>query len=155
MTHMTQKQFNTLDALYANGQLEGISPGEFRKMTFFETERRIQQARQTAPGTYSPLDSETRKELEELLVAGILPFAPDALRYLSVLDAEALLWLSYSPDSNKTPVVSQSQQKRIRKLIDKGFLHQMSQTEIYMLTEKKAEKLILQGEEKSLWGEKE
>ncbi|MBO4630654.1 MAG: hypothetical protein J5858_01890, partial [Lentisphaeria bacterium] len=104
-------------------------------------------------GTYSPLDGTTREDLEVMLSSGKFPFNRSDLRYLSVIGAETLLWMSFSGDRNREYVITKSQQRRLRSLIDRGFLHKMSEREILLLSEEKADKLILQGEENALYGQ--
>jgi len=153
MKRITKEQFARLDMLYAHGQFEGIAPGELSKLTSADAKIIIQQADQVMPGTYSPIDDTTRADLETMLDAGKLPFVRDDLRYLSVIGAETLLWLSFSSDRNREYVVTPSQQRRIRNLINRGFLHKMTEREILLLSEEKADKLILQGEENALYGQ--
>ncbi|MBO4632801.1 MAG: hypothetical protein J5858_12830 [Lentisphaeria bacterium] len=153
MNRITKEQVARLDMLYAHGQFEGIAPGEFSKLTSADAKILIQKAEQVMPGTYSPIDETTREDLEVMLSGGKFPFTPDDLRYLSVIGAETLLWLSFSSDRNREYVITKSQQRRLRSLIDRGFLHKMSEREILLLSEEKADKLILQGEENALYGQ--
>lgn len=155
MKQITLEQFDRLDALYANGQFEGVSANEFRVLTELDAQRIIVEAEFVVPGTFTPVDEETRSELKELIDRGQLPFSIDELRYLSVFGAETLIWMSMSGDQNRENAISRSQQKRIKALIAKGFLHKLTPGEILLLSEERADKLILQGEETARYGQRE
>ena len=96
MNRITQEQVARLDMLYAHGQFDGIAPGEFSKLTSADAKILIQKAEQVMPGTYSPIDETTRQDLEVMLSSGKFPFNRSDLRYLSVIGAETLLWMSFS-----------------------------------------------------------
>ena len=138
MNHITKEQVARLDMLYAHGQFEGIAPGEFSKLTSADARTLIQKAELVMPGTYSPIDQMTREDLEVMLAGGKYPFTRNDLRYLSVIGAETLLWLSFSGDRNREYVITRSQQRRLHNLIDRGFLHKMSEREILLLSEENA-----------------
>ena len=154
MNQMTQEQSEKLEQLYANGQFEGIAPTEINQLTESDAQHLIAEAESAAPGTFTPIDSETRAELLTLIDNGELPFRRGDIRFLSIYGAETLLWMTMSTDKNREEAVSRSQQKRIKALVAKGFLHKLTPVEIRQLSEKKAKELIQQGEETALYGRK-
>ena len=104
-------------------------------------------------GTYQIPDKSTRESVDKLLDSGVLPFTPEDARYLSLMGANALIWLVYSSNRHRTYVLTKPQQKRIRHLINKGFLPHMSDCEIVMLSKEKANRLIEEGENNALYEE--
>lgn len=154
MNQMTHEQSEKLEQLYANGQFEGIAPTEISLLTETDARRLIAEAECVVPGTFTPIDQESRAELLALIDSGELPFRHEDIRFLSVYCAETLLWMTMSTDRNREDAISRSQQKRIKILIAKGFLHKLTSVEIRQLSEKKAKELIQQGEETALYGRK-
>ncbi len=123
-------------------------------LTNLDMERIISEAELVAPGTFFPVDEDTRQELKRLIERKLIPFDMEDIRYLSTFGAETLIWLGMSGDQNRENTISPSQQKRIKSLIAKGFLRKLSAREIRLLSEEKADKLIQQGEELALYGRK-
>lgn len=113
----------------------------------------IFEAGQNLAGTYQIPDKATRESVDKLLDSGVLPFTPEDARYLSLMGANSLIWLVYSSNRHRTYVLTKPQQKRIRHLINKGFLPHMSDREIVMLSKEKANRLIEEGENNALYEE--
>ncbi len=151
MNQMTHEQSEKLEQLYANGQFEGIAPTEINLLTESDAQHLIAEAARVAPGTFTPIDPDTRAELLTVIDNGELPFRRDDIRFLSIYGAQTLLWMTMSPDNNHEYAISRPQQKRIKALIAKGFLHKLTSVEILQLSEKKAQRLIQQGEKNALY----
>lgn len=93
--------------------------------------------------------------MDKLLNSGVLPFTPEDARYLNLSGAQTLIWLVFSSNRHRTYTLTKPQQKRIRHLINKGFLPHMSDREIVMLSKEKANRLIEEGENNALYEKEE
>lgn len=153
MNTISPEKLEKLDVLYTNGQFAGIAPGEFKYLQESDIDNLIFEAGQNLAGTYQIPDKSTRESVDKLLDSGVLPFTPEDARYLSLMGANSLIWLVYSSNRHRTYVLTKPQQKRIRHLINKGFLPHMSDREIVMLSKEKANRLIEEGENNALYEE--
>ena len=121
---ITSVQLQKLDALYANGQVEGISADQLESFSEDEADLLIQECEEVPPYTFLPMSPDMREELLSLIRSGVLGRVSEAdLKYMTVHTGEALLWSVMS-----------------------SFLSGGSPRQIRNLTKHMAEKLIREGE---------
>ena len=144
---ITSVQLQKLDALYANGQVEGISADQLESFSEDEADLLIQECEEVPPYTFLPMSPDMREELLSLIRSGVLGKVSEAdLKYMTVHTGEALLWSVMSSNINREELASTAQRRRIKKLLAEGFLSGGSPRQIRNLTKHMAEKLIREGE---------
>ena len=144
----TSAQIQKLDALYANGQVEGITNVRLESFSDEEVELLISECEAIPPHTFQPIPAAMRDELLLLIRNGVLQRVSEAdLRYMTVHTGETLLWSVTSNDINREELASNAQYRRVKKLLAEGFLSGGSVKQIRSLTKHLAEKLIREGEE--------
>ena len=90
---ITSVQLQKLDALYANGQVEGISADRLESFSEEEVDLLIQECEEVPPYTFLPMSPDMREELLSLIRSGVLGRVSEAdLKYMTVHTGEALLW---------------------------------------------------------------
>lgn len=153
MTHLTQKQSEKLDALYANGQLAGITEAELESFSSECIEGLICDSEKVLPRTYRPLPKAMRSELLSLIRSGELIELSEAdLKYMTVNTGSTLLWLNLSSERNREELATRTQRKRVKKLIAEGFVRGASSGRFRNLSFRTAERLIKEGERNALNG---
>lgn len=153
MTHLTQDRLNKLDALYVNGQLEGISNAELKSLSMVEIEVLIRECEKIPPQTYQPLTDIMRNELISQIRSGNLKqVSEEDLKYMTEHTASALLWIVASPGRNLERLATRAQRKRVKKLIAEGFLQGGNARQFRNLSCRTADRLIEEGERNALNG---
>ena len=153
MTHLTQKQSEKFDVLYANGQVEGITGAELESFSSEYFDDLIQNCEKIAPHTFRPLPKAMRAELLCLIRSGELIELTEAdLKYMTVNTGSTLLWLNLSSEHNCEELATRAQRKRVKKLIAEGFVRGASSGRFRNLSFRTAERLIKEGERNALNG---
>lgn len=153
MTHITPIQSGKLDALYANGQLEGISAAELESFSSEDVEDLIRQSENVLPHTYRPMPEAMRAELLSLIRSGDLTQVTEAdLKYMTVNMGSVLLWMVTSSELNREKLATRAQRKRVKRLIAEGFIRGGSARKFRNLSLRTAERLIEEGERNALNG---
>lgn len=122
MAQVTSDQMKQLDALYVNGQLEGIDGTLLDSLSEEDAEMLIRQCEEVPPHTYQVMPEEMRTELTALIRRGILPGISETdLTYMTEDRASTLLWLVTSSDLNREELATRAQRKRVKKWLRKDF----------------------------------
>ena len=120
---ITSVQLQKLDALYANGQVEGISADRLESFSEEEVDLLIQECEEVPPYTFLPMSADLREELLSLTRTRVLGRVSEAhLKYMTVHTGEALLWSVMSSNINREELASNAQRRRIKKLLAEGLL---------------------------------
>ena len=147
MAQVTSDQMKQLDALYVNGQLEGIDGTLLDSLSEEDAEMLIRQCEEVPPHTYQVMPEEMRTELTALIRRGILPGISETdLIYMTEDRASSLLWLVTSSDLNREVLSTRAQRKRVKKMVAEGFLAPGTARQFVNLTRRTAEALIEEGE---------
>ena len=147
MAQVTSDQMKQLDALYVNGQLEGIDGTLLDSLSEEDAEMLIRQCEEVPPHTYQVMPEEMRTELTALIRRGILPgFSETDLIYMTEDRASTLLWLVTSSALNREVLATRAQRKRVKKMVAEGFLAPGTARQFVNLTRRTAEALIEEGE---------
>ncbi|WP_288613589.1 hypothetical protein [uncultured Victivallis sp.] len=147
MAQVTSDQMKQLDALYVNGQLEGIDGTLLDSLSEEDAEMLIRQCEEVPPHTYQVMPEEMRTELTALIRRGMLPGISETdLIYMTEDRASTLLWLVTSSDLNREELATRAQRKRVKKMVAEGFLAPGTARQFVNLTRRTAEALIEEGE---------